>query len=97
METLYSAVCQTIYKNQCTLTPKEAVPWLWRLDANTWKLRLGFGSKIFHQGYVVEKSGTIVSSCLSLSILPSQDYSPHALYSFLSNVVLAARESGQDL
>ena len=44
-----------------------------------------------------KKSGTIVSSFLSLSVLLSQDYSAHALYSSLSNVVRAIRESGQDL
>jgi len=33
MESVYCAVVMTIYTNQCTLTPKEAVPGLRRLVA----------------------------------------------------------------
>ena len=55
MEIVYCSVGPTIYKNQCTLVSKEAVPWFRRLVADLWKSGLRFVSKTFHLGYVVGK------------------------------------------
>jgi nitrate reductase gamma subunit len=45
----------TLYTSQCTLTSKEAVPWLKRLVAELRRQKPRFISKTFHLGYVVGK------------------------------------------
>ena len=55
MKNVYCAVGLTTYKNYCTLTSKEVLPWLKRVVANFCPRGPGFVSKTFHPGFVVEK------------------------------------------
>jgi hypothetical protein len=45
----------TLYWSHSTLTSKQTVTWLKRLVANLWPRRIGFVSKTFHLGYMVDK------------------------------------------
>jgi len=45
----------TVYRSQCNLTSKEAVPWFRRLVTDRWLWGTWFGSKTLHLGYVRDK------------------------------------------
>ena len=81
-----------LYRSQCNLISKEKVPWLRLFVVVLWKLRLGFSSKTFHLGYVVDKMWKY--NRLFLSVLRFYPVSniPHTLYTLLHLMSLAPEE-----
>jgi len=79
----------TLYRSQCDLTSKEAVPWLERLVAEPRKS--GFVSKNVRLGYVVEKILHCYKFFSILRFYPSSSI-PHKLCTHLRVMSLVPLE-----